>query len=38
VCRSCVRILKQNGLDDVANITGGHLSMVADGSFHGETT
>jgi len=43
-CRSgfrahlAVRILKQRGFADVANVTGGHLSMLAEGSFNWETT
>jgi NADPH-dependent 2,4-dienoyl-CoA reductase/sulfur reductase-like enzyme/rhodanese-related sulfurtransferase len=42
-CRSgfrahlAVRILKQHGFADVANVTGGHLSMVAEGGFTWET-
>ena len=41
-CRSgfrahlAVRILKENGYTDVANVTGGHLSMVAEGGFDWE--
>ena len=43
-CRSgfrahlAVRILKQRGFADVANVTGGHLSMVAEGGFPWETS
>ena len=43
-CRSgfrahlAVRILKQRGFANVANVTGGHLSMVAEGGFNWETT
>jgi pyruvate/2-oxoglutarate dehydrogenase complex dihydrolipoamide dehydrogenase (E3) component/rhodanese-related sulfurtransferase len=43
-CRSgfrahlAVRILKQRGYADVANVTGGHLSMLAEGGFNWETT
>jgi rhodanese-related sulfurtransferase len=42
-CRSgfrahlAVRILKQRGFADVANVTGGHLSMLAEGGFNWET-
>jgi NADPH-dependent 2,4-dienoyl-CoA reductase/sulfur reductase-like enzyme/rhodanese-related sulfurtransferase len=42
-CRSgfrahlAVRILKQHGFADVANLTGGHMSMVAEGGFNWET-
>jgi rhodanese-related sulfurtransferase len=42
-CRSgfrahlAVRILKQPGFADVANVTGGHLSMLAEGGFNWET-
>ena len=42
-CRSgfrahlAVRILKQRGFSDVANVTGGQLSMLAEGGFHWET-
>ena len=42
-CRSgfrahlAVRILKERGFADVANVTGGHLSMVAEGGFPWET-
>jgi NADPH-dependent 2,4-dienoyl-CoA reductase/sulfur reductase-like enzyme/rhodanese-related sulfurtransferase len=42
-CRSgfrahlAVRILKQRGFVDVANVTGGHLSMLAEGGFNWET-
>jgi NADPH-dependent 2,4-dienoyl-CoA reductase/sulfur reductase-like enzyme/rhodanese-related sulfurtransferase len=42
-CRSgfrahlAVRILKQHGFADVANVTGGHMSMVAEGGFSWET-
>jgi len=42
-CRSgfrahlAVRILKQLGFPDVANVTGGYLSMVAEGGFNLET-
>jgi len=42
-CRSgfrahlAVRILKQHGFADVANVTGGHMSMVAEGGFNWET-
>jgi len=32
-----VRILKQKGFADVANITGGYLGMVAEGGFDWET-
>jgi NADPH-dependent 2,4-dienoyl-CoA reductase/sulfur reductase-like enzyme/rhodanese-related sulfurtransferase len=32
-----VRILKQRGFADVANLTGGQLSMLAEGGFHWET-
>ena len=28
-----LRILRQRGFADVANVTGGYLSMVADGGF-----
>jgi rhodanese-related sulfurtransferase len=41
-CRSgfrahlAVRILKQHGFADVANVTGGHMSMVAEGGFNWE--
>ncbi len=43
-CRSgfrahlAVRILKQRGFADVANVTGGYLSMLAEGGFNWETT
>ena len=43
-CRSgfrahlAVRILKENGFADVANLTGGHLSMLAEGGFTWETS
>ena len=43
-CRSgfrahlAVRILKQRGFTDVANVTGGHLSMLAEGGLNWETT
>ena len=43
-CRSgfrahlAVRILKQRGFADVANVTGGHLAMLAEGGFDLETT
>jgi len=43
-CRSgfrahlAVRILKQKGFAAVANVTGGHLSMLAEGGFNWETT
>jgi NADPH-dependent 2,4-dienoyl-CoA reductase/sulfur reductase-like enzyme/rhodanese-related sulfurtransferase len=43
-CRSgfrahlAVRMLKQQGFADVANVTGGHLSMVAEGGFNWETS
>ncbi len=33
-----VRMLKQRGFADVANLTGGKLSMVAEGGFNWETT
>jgi NADPH-dependent 2,4-dienoyl-CoA reductase/sulfur reductase-like enzyme/rhodanese-related sulfurtransferase len=42
-CRSgfrahlAVRILKQRGFTNVANVTGGQLSMLAEGGFHWET-
>jgi NADPH-dependent 2,4-dienoyl-CoA reductase/sulfur reductase-like enzyme/rhodanese-related sulfurtransferase len=42
-CRSgfrahlAVRILKQRGFADVANVTGGHMSMLAEGGFPWET-
>ncbi len=42
-CRSgfrahlAVRVLKQQGFADVANVTGGHLSMLAEGGFNWET-
>jgi NADPH-dependent 2,4-dienoyl-CoA reductase/sulfur reductase-like enzyme/rhodanese-related sulfurtransferase len=42
-CRSgfrahlAVRILKQHGFTDVANVTGGHMSMVAEGGFNWDT-
>ena len=42
-CRSgfrahlAVRILKQHGFADVANVTGGYMSMLAEGGFHRET-
>jgi NADPH-dependent 2,4-dienoyl-CoA reductase/sulfur reductase-like enzyme/rhodanese-related sulfurtransferase len=42
-CRSgfrahlAVRILKQHGFADVANVTGGHMSMLAEGGFNWET-
>jgi NADPH-dependent 2,4-dienoyl-CoA reductase/sulfur reductase-like enzyme/rhodanese-related sulfurtransferase len=42
-CRSgyrahlAARILKQHGFADVANVTGGHMSMVAEGGFNWET-
>ncbi|HEX7499214.1 MAG TPA: FAD-dependent oxidoreductase [Polyangia bacterium] len=42
-CRSgfrahlAIRILKQHGFADVANVTGGHMSMVAEGGFNWET-
>jgi NADPH-dependent 2,4-dienoyl-CoA reductase/sulfur reductase-like enzyme/rhodanese-related sulfurtransferase len=32
-----VRILKQRGFADVANVTGGYLSMLAEGGFNWET-
>ncbi len=41
-CRSgfrahlAVRILKQRGFTDVANVAGGQLSMLAEGGFHWE--
>jgi rhodanese-related sulfurtransferase len=41
-CRSgfrahlAARILKQHGFADVANLTGGHMSMVAEGGFNWE--
>ena len=44
LCRSgfrahlAVRVLKENGFADVANLTGGHLSMLAEGGFHLETS
>jgi NADPH-dependent 2,4-dienoyl-CoA reductase/sulfur reductase-like enzyme/rhodanese-related sulfurtransferase len=43
-CRSgfrghlAVRILKQHGFADVANVTGGHMSMVAEGGFNWKDT
>jgi NADPH-dependent 2,4-dienoyl-CoA reductase/sulfur reductase-like enzyme/rhodanese-related sulfurtransferase len=43
-CRSgfrahlAVRILKQRGFPDVANLTGGHLSMLAEGGFDWESS
>lgn len=43
-CRSgfrahlAVRILKEKGFADVANVTGGHLGMLAEGGFNLETT
>jgi rhodanese-related sulfurtransferase len=43
-CRSgfrahlAVRILKQHGFADVANVTGGHLSMLAEGGFNWKDT
>ena len=43
-CRSgfrahlAVRILKEKGFSDVANVTGGHLGMLAEGGFNLETT
>ena len=43
-CRSgfrahlAVRILKQRGFADVANVTGGHMSMLAEGGFNWETS
>ncbi len=42
-CRSgfrahlAVRILKERGFSDVANLTGGHLAMLAEGGFSWET-
>jgi NADPH-dependent 2,4-dienoyl-CoA reductase/sulfur reductase-like enzyme/rhodanese-related sulfurtransferase len=33
-----VRILKQHGFTDVANVTGGHMSMVAEGGFNWKDT
>ena len=42
-CRSgfrahlAVRILKQRGFADVAHVTGGYLSMLAEGGFNWET-
>jgi len=33
-----VRILKQHGFADVANVTGGHMSMVAEGGFNWKDT
>ena len=42
-CRSgfrahlALRILKQKGFADVANVTGGYLSMLAEGGFNWET-
>jgi NADPH-dependent 2,4-dienoyl-CoA reductase/sulfur reductase-like enzyme/rhodanese-related sulfurtransferase len=42
-CRSgfrahlAIRILKQHGFADVANVTGGHMSMVAEDGFNWET-
>jgi rhodanese-related sulfurtransferase len=42
-CRSgfrahlAVRILKQHGFADVANLTGGHMSMGAEGGFNWQT-
>jgi len=44
VCRSgfrahlAVRLLKERGFRDVVNLTGGHLSMVAEGGFEMEPT
>jgi hypothetical protein len=32
-----IRILKQHGFADVANVTGGHMSMVAEDGFNWET-
>jgi NADPH-dependent 2,4-dienoyl-CoA reductase/sulfur reductase-like enzyme/rhodanese-related sulfurtransferase len=43
-CRSgyrahlAVRILKQHGFTNVANVTGGHISMVAEGGFNWKDT
>ena len=43
-CRSgfrahlAVRILKQHGFTDVANVTGGHMSMLAEGGFSWKDT
>ncbi|HEX7599322.1 MAG TPA: FAD-dependent oxidoreductase [Polyangia bacterium] len=43
-CRSgfrahlAVRILKQHGFADIANLTGGHLAMLAEGGFTWETS
>jgi NADPH-dependent 2,4-dienoyl-CoA reductase/sulfur reductase-like enzyme/rhodanese-related sulfurtransferase len=43
-CRSgfrahlAVRILKQHGFADVVNVTGGHMSMVAEGGFNWKDT
>lgn len=43
-CRSgfrahlAVRILKQRGFADVANVTGGHVSMLAEGGFDWESS
>jgi NADPH-dependent 2,4-dienoyl-CoA reductase/sulfur reductase-like enzyme/rhodanese-related sulfurtransferase len=43
-CRSgfrghlAVRVLKQQGFADVANVTGGYLSMVAEGGYNLETS
>ena len=43
-CRSgfrahlAVRMLKEKGFADVANVTGGHLAMLAEGGFNLETT
>ncbi|HEY5281301.1 MAG TPA: rhodanese-like domain-containing protein [Polyangia bacterium] len=43
-CRSgfrahlAVRQLKQRGFADVANLTGGHLSLIAEGGFAWETS
>jgi rhodanese-related sulfurtransferase len=42
-CRSgfrshlAVRILKQRGFANVANLTGGYLSLIAEGAFVWET-
>jgi hypothetical protein len=31
-------MLKEKGFADVANVTGGHLAMLAEGGFNLETT
>jgi len=33
-----VRILKERGFADIANLTGGYMSMLAEGGFNWETT